>query len=151
MIVILLIIAGDKVIETSKLGTEIDNVTSSISYTLPANVENLTLTGSPANNAKASTIDFNTGMQYSAYAGHANVAPVAGGNTPGTGFSGAYYEEGMVVGIVKDTSNPIAHVHRGGSTADRNIMYHSDSSGLYIRAQDSSAFSLNSIGFFCAD
>lgn len=140
---------GDKVIETSNAATEIDKVTSSITYTLPGNVENLTLTGSSANNAKASTIDFNTGMQYASYAGHANVEPVAGGNTPGTGNSGAYYEEGMVVGIVKDTSpDNIAHVHRGGSTADRNIGYHSDASGLYIRAQDSSAFSLNSMDFF---
>lgn len=138
---------GDKVIETSASETQIDSVTSSISYTLSTNVENLTLTGSPANNDKALTIDFNTGMNYSAYAGHANVAPVVGGNTPGIGSSGAYYEEGMVVGIVEDTSNPIAHVHRNGSSVDRNIGYHSDSTGLYIRAQDSSAFSLNSMDF----
>ncbi len=111
------------------------------------NVENLTLTGSPATIAKAVTIDFNTGMNFSAYAGHANVAPVAGGNTPGTGSTGGYYEDGMVVGIVEDASNPIAHLHRGGSVADRNMMYHSDSSGLYIRAQDSTAFSLTSMDF----
>ncbi|MEI6268596.1 MAG: DUF4347 domain-containing protein, partial [Methylococcaceae bacterium] len=37
---------GDVVIETSTLSTEIDSVNSSVSYTLSANVENLTLTGS---------------------------------------------------------------------------------------------------------
>jgi len=41
--------AGDVVIETSTLATEIDMVKSSISYTLKANVENLNLTGTAAN------------------------------------------------------------------------------------------------------
>lgn len=89
----------------------------------------------------------NIGMTQSAYAGFANVAPQAGGLTAGTNAAGAYYEDGFVVGIVEDTSNNIAHVHRGGTTNDRNVMYHSDSSGLYIRALDSSAFNLTSLNF----
>ncbi len=89
----------------------------------------------------------NLGMTQSAYAGFANVAPQAGGLTAGINAAGAYYEDGMVVGIVEDTSNGIAHVHRGGTTNDRNVMYHSDSSGLYIRALDSTAFSLTSLNF----
>ena len=40
---------GDKVVESSKLATEIDSVSSSIDYTLPANVENLTLTNRAVN------------------------------------------------------------------------------------------------------
>jgi Ca2+-binding RTX toxin-like protein len=40
---------GDEVHETSILMTEIDTVNSSVDYTLPANVENLTLTGSAIN------------------------------------------------------------------------------------------------------
>lgn len=89
----------------------------------------------------------NLGMTQSAYAGFANVAPQSGGLTAGTNAAGAYYEDGLVVGIVQDTSNNIAHVHRGGTVNDRNVMYHSDSSGLYIRALDSSAFSLTSLNF----
>jgi Ca2+-binding RTX toxin-like protein len=36
---------GDVVVETSSLATEIDTVNSSVSYTLGANLENLSLTG----------------------------------------------------------------------------------------------------------
>ena len=42
---------GDKVTEASTVSTEIDTVLSSVSYTLSANVENLTLTGAAAINA----------------------------------------------------------------------------------------------------
>jgi VCBS repeat-containing protein len=40
---------GDAVVENSSLATEIDSVSSSINYTLPANVENLILTGTAIN------------------------------------------------------------------------------------------------------
>ncbi|SJM95907.1 conserved hypothetical protein [Crenothrix polyspora] len=40
---------GDVVVENSSLATEIDSVSSSITYTLPANVENLILTGTAIN------------------------------------------------------------------------------------------------------
>ncbi len=99
----------------------------------------------------------NAGMNSSAYSGQANIAPVAGGHTSGdyyttnagvtTLVTTAYYEDGLVMGIVGDTSNEIAHVHRGGTSNDRSVMYHSDSSGLYIRALDSTAFSLTSLNF----
>lgn len=92
-------------------------------------------------------INFNPGMNSSSYSGFANNAAVAGGNCAGSGSTGCYYEDGMVVGIVQDTSNPIAHLHRNGSSANRMLGYHSDSSGIYIRAQDSSAFSLTTLDF----
>ncbi len=94
----------------------------------------------------------NPGMTSSAYSGFANNAPIAGGLCAGTGAAGCYYEDGLVLGIVQDTSDPISHLHRGGTTTgltqDTTLKYHSDSSGVYVRALDSTAFSLTSMGFF---
>lgn len=87
------------------------------------------------------------GMQYSAYSGSSNITPMAGGNCTGSGPSGCFYENGMVVGIVRDSSNPIAHLHRGGSSSNRRMSYHSDSAGVYIRSLNSQAFSLDSMDF----
>ena len=92
------------------------------------------------------TIDFQ-GMTFSSYAGKANLAPVAGGNCPGLASAGCYYEDGMAIGIVEDTSNPIAHLHRNGGASNRLLGYHSDSTGIYVRAVNGSAFSLDSMDF----
>ena len=89
----------------------------------------------------------NIGMTFSSYSGFANTTPLVNGNCTGSGTSGCYYEDGLVVGIVRDTSNSIAHLHRNGVPEDRMLGYHSDSSGIYIRAQDSTAFSLISMDF----
>lgn len=97
--------------------------------------------------ATAVTIDFNTGFTLSSYAGHANIAPLPNGNCPGINSAGCFYEEGYAIGIVSDASNPSAHYHRAGPVADRELAYHSDASGVYIRAVDGSAFSLQSMDF----
>lgn len=101
----------------------------------------------PDSISSAVTINFNTGMTVSSYAGHANITPLTGGNCAGSLSTGCYYQNGMVVGIVKDSSNPIAHLHRTGSSADRSLGYHSDSTGIYIRSLNSQAFSLDSMNF----
>ncbi|WP_031435808.1 calcium-binding protein [Methylobacter tundripaludum] len=49
--------AGDVVKETSSLGTEIDTVLSSITYTLGSNVENLILTGTSAINGTGNSLN----------------------------------------------------------------------------------------------
>ncbi|MBK8816648.1 MAG: VCBS repeat-containing protein [Methylococcaceae bacterium] len=48
---------GDKVIETSALVAELDKVTSSVTYTLTANVENLSLSGLNAINGTGNTLN----------------------------------------------------------------------------------------------
>jgi hypothetical protein len=106
--------------------------------------------GEPATPTVVSTIG-NPGMLFSAYSGFANNAPIADGKCAGTGSAGCYYEDGLVLGIVQDTSNAVSHLHRGGTTTgatqDTSVLYHSDSSGVYVRALDSTAFSLTSMDF----
>ena len=92
-------------------------------------------------------VDFEPGMAFSSYSGFANNAPVAGGNCAGVAFNGCYSENGMVVGIVQDTSNPTAHLHRNGNSTIAALGYHSDSSGIYMRALNSKAFTLKFHGF----
>ncbi|MFM8332395.1 MAG: DUF3570 domain-containing protein, partial [Candidatus Methylumidiphilus sp.] len=89
-------------------------------------------------------------MVFSSYAGKSNLAPLPSGQCSGTASVGCYYEGGMAVGIAEDTSNPIAHLHRVGSSSNRMLGYHSDSSGIYIRAVDSAAFNLKSMNFSAA-
>ena len=92
-------------------------------------------------------LEFNS-MGDSAYFGLANTATLGPGGTCLTG--NCYYEDGMVVGIVQDTStigSTSSHVHRVGNSSSARLGYDSDSSGIYMRAQDSSAFSLTTMNF----
>jgi len=88
-------------------------------------------------------------MTLASYAGFANNAFGASGDCAGSGTEGCYKEDGFVVGIVQDSSNKTAHVHRGSgeNLQDRALQYHADSTGIYIRALKGQAFSLDSMNF----
>ncbi len=90
------------------------------------------------------------GQDQSSWSGFANDAPVAGGNCAGTGANGCYYESGLAIGTVNDPTTGTEHLHRVSFGGDRALGYHSDSSGIYFRAQDSSAFKLTSLDFSAA-
>jgi len=88
-------------------------------------------------------------MNQSSYGNGANEEFV-NGTCPEAGGA-CYQEDGFVIGSPTD-SNDINHVHRtsgltGGGLADKALAYHSDSSGIYLRAQDGSAFNLLSLIF----
>ena len=95
--------AGDQVKETSTLATEIDTVKSSVNWTLGANVENLTLTGTAAINGFGNALDNvligNDG---------ANILYGGGGNDTLTGGGGAdifaFAESGDGVDTITDFS-----------------------------------------------
>ncbi len=78
--------AGDKTVETSTLATEIDQVYSSVTYTLSSNLENLTLTGNAAINAIGNT-QKNTLL----------------GNTAANSLNGSSGADSMIGGLGSDT------------------------------------------------
>lgn len=88
-----------------------------------------------------------TVLQLGAYYAKGNLTPDAGGACPGevAGTTECVYQNGMVVSTINDPTGLDAHLHQGGSTADRELAYHNDSGGVYFRALDSTAFSLDSI------
>ena len=94
------------------------------------------------------TLNFQ-GMQYGAYFGKSNDTPAADGACVGTANAGCYYESGMAAGTISVPApqDANAHIHRGGTSDDRNLLYHEDSGGIYIRAINNAAFSLNSLSF----
>jgi hypothetical protein len=66
-------------------------------------------------------------------------------NTANT--SGTYQEDDIVAGVVDDPTDISAHLHRMGDTTNRGIEYAADSTGIYIRKADGSAFSLISLDY----
>ncbi|MGR8930710.1 MAG: hypothetical protein ACU836_08725 [Gammaproteobacteria bacterium] len=94
------------------------------------------------------TIDFPSSiMTDAAYGYGANDAPTSDGTCPSTGGAPCYEEDGFVIGTPAngDMTN---HVHRVNvSLKDRAMAYHADSSGIYLRAADLSAFNLKSMEF----
>ncbi|QPK63970.1 DUF3570 domain-containing protein [Methylomonas sp. LL1] len=101
----------------------------------------------PATLAGNVILDF-TSFTSSFYGGQSNVQPIdSAGSCPGTGADGCYYEDGMVVGTPYDATNPGAHLHRLVAYGSRQVQYHNDSAGIYIRALNGQAFALNSMIF----
>lgn len=99
-------------------------------------------------------IDFNA-LALSSVAGNSNVASpdATTGACPTGPGKNCYQEDGFLTGVVIDnTPSPEAagaHLHRFiASATDKRLQYHADSTGIYIRAKDSSAFSLSSMDFF---
>ncbi|OAI20379.1 hypothetical protein A1359_20955 [Methylomonas lenta] len=90
-------------------------------------------------------------MNQSSYGYGANQVPAAGGLCPETGGAACYVEDGVLIGSPTD-GNGTNHLHRtgsitGGGLSDKALAYHGDSSGIYIRALDGSAFDLKSMIF----
>jgi hypothetical protein len=100
------------------------------------------------------------------YTGGANLAAPAPGSatcSTGTGQSGCYAQNGMVVGTVYDPTDNANHFHRnsddhldGGASGTGYTLSQlgaysagtfSDANGIYIRAADQSAFSMTSLIF----
>jgi hypothetical protein len=80
--------------------------------------------------------------------GASNVDPLANGTCPTFAEHGAcYFEKGMTVGVVTDSIGYGEHLHKQLTSSGTLLQYHADSSGIYIRATDSSAFSLNEMQF----
>lgn len=79
-----------------------------------------------------------------AFNGFADTAKADGTCAEGT----CAYQNGMVIGVVSDPDG--AHLHPAGSigsTSNRNVDFHEDSTGYYFRALDSTAFQLTSFKF----
>jgi hypothetical protein len=102
--------------------------------------------GAQAHLAGTVTIDFQ-GMPTAVY-GEANTELVGAGQCAGA-FTGAncYFEDDFIIGVVSDPVGEGEHVHRTGSTSNRKLSYHADSSGIYVRAEDGHEFGLFSLDF----
>ncbi|MGZ4960469.1 MAG: PEP-CTERM sorting domain-containing protein [Methylomonas sp.] len=107
-----------------------------------------------AGQASAAVVTFGSGVagapipqMPAAVYGQANVTPTASGACPTVGSTACYQEAGVVVGIVAEPTDSGSHYHRAGLTSDRELQYHPDSSGVYVRKTDLSAFSLTSFDY----
>ena len=89
------------------------------------------------------TLDFQA--MPTAVFGEANTELVGPGVCAGS--TNCYFEDDMIVGIMRDPVGEGEHVHRAGLPADRKLSYHSDSSGIYVRAEDGHEFGLFSLDF----
>lgn len=92
------------------------------------------------------TVDFE-GLTTGAISGNPNLAPGAGGVCPG---AACYQEDGVLIGVVNNPTPEAEHLHRTGTSADRKLSYHADSTGIYLRAKDGHEFALLSLDFDAA-
>ncbi|MCQ8117262.1 DUF3570 domain-containing protein [Methylomonas rosea] len=82
------------------------------------------------------TINFE-GMTQGSYSGEANTAASGA-------CADCYVESGFVLGVVDD-GNPTNHLHSDASGSGIRLAYHNDSTGIYLRALDGSAFRVLSL------
>jgi Protein of unknown function (DUF3570) len=88
------------------------------------------------------TLNFDD-MTNASYDGEANIAASGG-------CGGCYLESGFVMGVVDD-GNPTNHIHNNATNPGFSVAYHNDSTGVYLRALDSSAFRILSMSWNTTD
>jgi hypothetical protein len=104
---------------------------------------------------QTTTFTLDTVVNGSSLGGKSHLAPTASGNCVG---GGCYIQSGpvtagtgltqtntMVLGVVDDPNIGTEHLHTHVHDGNGNVGYHSDSAGFFVRASDSSAFSLLSL------
>ena len=69
----------------------------------------------------------------------------AGNCTGPDGSTGCFVQNSVVIGVVNDPADSGAHLHRQGLSSDRELEYHVDSTGMYVRMNDLSSFTLQSM------
>lgn len=98
------------------------------------------ITGTVGAAATAATIDFE-GLLDGAVYGKSNIDDATYGCV---GLFSCYVEKGVVFGTPYDLSSPFSHVHLDTKLSN-GLAYHGDSAGIYVRAANLGAFSLDSL------
>lgn len=104
---------------------------------------------SAAGSASASITTATTiGFESLGGASVAGTPNLTGTTTNSAGNKNTYLESGIRFGIASDPLDTISHLHKlPGTDTGIQLQYHSDSSGIYFRASDDTAFSVWGMDF----